>query len=135
MPTLFLDENVKVELADALNAAGIPTRTTRDERRLRAIDADQLLFCAEQGWVLVTQNRRDFLALHEGWVTWTTAWGIALVHGGIFVLDQGPLVPDLVAAIVPFLITDLKLANSLWNWYDAPPEWQEFEIGASGKRR
>ena len=40
MPVLFLDENVKVELAEAPNAAGIETHTTVSEQRLRAIDAD-----------------------------------------------------------------------------------------------
>lgn len=103
MPALFLDENVKVELADALSAAGIETHTTVGEQRLQAIDADQLLFYANQGRVCVTQNRRDFLTLHEGWAAWTGAWGIPLAHSGILILDQGPLIPILMAALVPFL--------------------------------
>lgn len=135
MPVLFLDENVKVELAEALSAAGIETHTTVSEQRLRAIDADQLLFCANQGWVCVTQNRRDFLTLHEGWATWTGAWGIPLAHSGILILDQGPLIPTLMAILVPFLATKPPLTNRLWNWYDNPPEWQEFSIGGSRKRR
>ncbi len=72
MPLLFLDENVKIGLADVLRAAGIETRTVRDEGQLHTVDAALLLACANQGWMLVTQNRRDFRALHEGWVTWTT---------------------------------------------------------------
>ncbi len=135
MPALFLDENVKVELADSLKEEGISVYTTRDQGRLGANDADQLLYCATHGWALVTQNRRDFLALHEGWVTWTTAWKRSSEHGGILVLDQGPLIPELVAAIVPFLASGKPLINRLWNWYDNPPEWQEFTVGGSRKRR
>ena len=74
MPVLFLDENVKVELAEALSTVRIETHTTVSEQRLQAIDADQLLFCAHQGWACVTQNRRDFLTLHEGWTTVRARW-------------------------------------------------------------
>lgn len=135
MPTLFLDENVKIELADALREEGVTVYTTRDQGRLGANDADQLLHCAAYGWALVTQNRRDFLALHEGWVTWTAAWRQRSEHGGILVLDQGPLISELVAAIVPFLASGEPLVNRLWNWYDNPSEWQQFTVGGSRKRQ
>jgi hypothetical protein len=58
----------------------------------------------------------------------------AYEHGGILVLDQGPLIPELVAAIVPFLASGEPLINRLWNWYDNPPEWQQFTVGGSRKR-
>lgn len=134
MPTLFLDENVKTALAPALIAIGIPTRTTHGEDRLGMTDANHLLHCANQGWVLITQNRRDFLALHEGWVTWTAAWGVRQEHGGILILDQGPSITDLVAAIGPFITSENRVINRLWNWYATPPEWQEFTIGGAKKR-
>jgi len=134
MPTLFLDENVKAALAPALIAVGIPTLTTHGEDRLGMIDAAHLSHCANLGWVLVTQNRRDFLALHEGWVTWTAEWGVRREHNGILILDQGPGIAALVTAIVPFLASGQPLINRVWNWFDNPPDWQEFIIGGSKKR-
>ncbi len=113
MSILFFDENIKLELATTLRERGVDVRTTREESRLGALDADQLLHCAGQGWVLVTQYRKDFEPLHEGWLTWTAAWNIRSEHSGILALDQGPLVPELTEPIIQLLSSDRPLVNRL----------------------
>ena len=115
MPHLCLDGDVAVPLAALLIGSGYPTRTTRDERRLRARDHDQLMFAARRGWVLVTHNRGDFRLLHDAWLGWTGVWSIPEEHAGILVVDQEP--PHRLAAeIAQFLATNPPLANALWDW-------------------
>jgi len=64
-PRLYLDEDVPVQIAPPLRAAGFDVLTTREAGRLQAKDPDQLAFAAAEGRVLVTRNRNDFLELAD----------------------------------------------------------------------
>ena len=59
----YLDENVEVVVADLLKHAGVACTTARDAGMLHRSDPDQLAHAAALGWVLVTYNRDDYLAL------------------------------------------------------------------------
>jgi hypothetical protein len=103
-----------------LSAAGHPTRTTVGVGRLGRWDAEQLLFASEQGWTLVTHNRRDYHALHEGWIVWSPRWREPLSHQGILTLDQGyRLRPsDYARALLTLLSSEgLLLANRTYDWF------------------
>lgn len=64
MVMCYLDEDVKVAIAEQLVARSVTTRTTQDEGRKGTRDHAQLWFAAQRGWTFVTNNRRDFRELH-----------------------------------------------------------------------
>jgi len=67
-PGLFLDEDVSVVVARLLRMHGFATLTTRDMGRLGASDEAQLAFATSLGYVILTHNRKDYLALHRTWI-------------------------------------------------------------------
>ena len=120
MAHLYLDEDFPTAVARLLTAAGHSARTTVAAGRLRRWDADQLLYATEQGWTIVTHNRRDYHALHEGWLIWSRQWREPRPHGGILTLDQGNrLAPsDYASALLALLAVDgLVLPNSTFDWF------------------
>lgn len=116
MPVLYLDEDVKFEVALTLRALQYDITTTRGEGRLQARDPAQLRFAAQHGRVLVTCNRRDFHALHEGWLDWSRAWSVGRDHAGVLAMDQGHLVSDYVNALIAFFAVELPLTNRMYDW-------------------
>lgn len=120
MAQLYLDEDIPVAVAGGLTAAGHLTRTTVAVGRLGRWDADQLLYAADQGWIMVTHNRRDFRALHEGWLAWSPRWREPRPHAGILTLDQSNrlVAGDYASAFLALLATDaLTLANRAYDWF------------------
>jgi predicted nuclease of predicted toxin-antitoxin system len=57
---IFLDENMDVRIAKVLRARGFAALTTHEVGRRGASDADQLAYCAENGYAIVTMDRLDF---------------------------------------------------------------------------
>jgi Domain of unknown function (DUF5615) len=120
MAFLYLDEDIPIEVASLLTSAGHPTRTTVAVGRVGRWDAEQLLYATEQGWTIVTHNRRDFRALHESWLVWSFLWREPRPHGGILTLDKGNrlVASDYVTAILTLLTVDsLALANTTFEWF------------------
>lgn len=119
MTDFYLDNDVSLRVAPLLRVAGHRTTATRDLRLTRAADDAQLLTAARNHWVLLTQNRRDFEMLHDAWLTWPEAFGLALpAHSGILTLDHVP--PELQAqAVITFLtaIPPESLANASFWWH------------------
>lgn len=118
MPSFYCDEDVPIGLARLLSDAGYPTRTTRGVGRLAAWDADQLLFATEQGWTVITHNRKDFHTLHDAWTRWSPRWQDSRAHGGILTLDRGPSASQIVAAIgsLPATMNE-SLAGCTFDWF------------------
>lgn len=127
MPIVYLDEDVKHEVVDLLVAPHLFVRTARNERRLRASDPSQLIYAAEQGWIVVTCNRNDYHLLHDAWLLWSHRWGVAPKHAGILALDQGYPAPVLAAAITAFLATDPDLINAMYDWRARDGIWREYQ--------
>lgn len=120
MAQLYLDEDVPVAVAALLAAAGHPARTTVAAGRLGRWDAEQLLYAADQGWTLVTHNRRDYHALHEAWLTWSPRWQDPRPHAGILILDQGERLTagDYAAALLALLGGEAPtLTNRAYDWF------------------
>jgi uncharacterized protein with PIN domain len=59
-----LDEHIATAIADGLRLHGIDVTTTIDVRLEGADDEDHIRFAADQGRVILT-NDRDFLAHHD----------------------------------------------------------------------
>ena len=77
--TLFLDQDVPVQLAGMLRGHGLGVLTTLEAARLGAPDSDQLDFAADQGRAILTRNRVDFEDLHLERIT------AGVEHSGIII--------------------------------------------------
>jgi hypothetical protein len=126
MPILYLDEGVKHEVVDLLVAPDLFVRTARNERRLSANDPFQLVYAAEQGWIVVTCNRGDHHLLHDAWLLWSHRWGVAPKHAGILALDQGYPAPVMAAAIAMLLTIAPDLTNTMFDWTAMDGAWREY---------
>jgi hypothetical protein len=115
----YVDNAVSLELAPLLRRANHRVTATRDLALFRATDDAQLLTAARNGWVLLAYNRRDFTLLHDAWVTWPPAFGLALpAHPGILVSD--PASPETLAGAVTTFVARVpaeSLANGLFWWH------------------
>jgi hypothetical protein len=81
---LFLDEDVDVELASMLGAAGYDVLTTLSAGRanLALSDDDQLTYAAANGRALFSHNVRDFVALAQEWAS------SGRVHAGLILSSR-----------------------------------------------
>ena len=93
--------------------------TVRDISDERLSDDALILVTVRLGRVFVTHNRTDFKMLHDAWVTWPAAFGLALPpHPGILTLDIMPY-QVLARAITGFLdeVPPERLANAIFRWH------------------
>lgn len=128
MAGLYLDENMSLAVGARLHVRGHIVTSTAAEGRLGTPDPRLLLEAAEQGWTLVTHNRRDFRLLHDAWHTWTNAWGTKQDHAGILVLDRVVgQTPEETAALIDSLVRDpqTRLSRALYDWKPAR-NWVRF---------
>ena len=118
MASLYFDEDVAIAAAGILRNGGNVVRTTASERRISARDPDQLAYATDQGHIFVTHNRRDFHTLHDAWIQWSPRWHERQTHGGILILDHGPLPWVIAAAIQTFLTTAPATVGGLtFDWF------------------
>jgi len=66
-PKLYLNENIDVRLVALLSNLGIEAIHTLRVNNGGANDESQLQYAAENGYILVTHNRRHFRTLHKKW--------------------------------------------------------------------
>ena len=129
-PTVFLDENVPDKVYELLSAAGIPALQARNILPQASQDPAVLKKCADESWVLVTLDRKDFWRLHWLWTALFT-WGISGTdHGGIISVNQAPPLPDEWAAAIINLLNERGegLVGRLWEWNLTSHAWQEPEL-------
>ncbi len=81
----YLDENIPIAVAAALQNRGVDALTAHEAGMLGSDDAAQLRFATVQSRVLVTFNKRDFVRLHGE----TLQRGER--HSGIIVTDELPI--------------------------------------------
>ncbi|MBI3291195.1 MAG: DUF5615 family PIN-like protein [Elusimicrobia bacterium] len=65
--TLYLNENISIEVRDLLVKNGIKTIHTLDAGNKGKDDEFQLTYAATNGWIMTTHNRRDFRRIHKAW--------------------------------------------------------------------
>jgi predicted nuclease of predicted toxin-antitoxin system len=83
--TLFLDEDVRVLLAEILRQRGYDAVHVLDVGRGGKSDPDQLAYAVSQGRAMLTHNIRDYLLLDRAYQKQGRE------HHGIIVSDQVPL--------------------------------------------
>ena len=117
MADLYLDNDVSLVLARLLRQNGHNVIATKEERRSRASDDEQLLTAATRQRILVTHNVADFVLLHNAWRRWAEAWQLpsAPPHSGIVVLEQGSA-DGLLPILHSFIAPGVSLANELLRW-------------------
>lgn len=87
--TLYLNENIAVQVSRHLHQFNIPSVHTIDVGNRGVSDLDQLAYASENNYILVTHNRKDFIRLHSEWVI------SGQIHSGILVLKYDK--PELIA--------------------------------------
>lgn len=75
----YFDEHMDPEIAKHLRKRGVDVLTTQEARRAnqKIDDADQLAYATSLGRTLVTEEKREFHALHQ-----------RLQHAGIIILQR-----------------------------------------------
>jgi hypothetical protein len=115
----YLDHDVARDIGRQLTARGHPARTAHELGLERGRDDEHLLLAAQQRWILVTHNRKDFTLLHAAWRRWFVAYGVVPLpeHAGILVIRQKVWLADEAAVeISRFVQSGVVLANELYEW-------------------
>lgn len=115
---LLLDEMHAPAVADALSRGGADVQAVAAGDLLRGIsDAELLALAAVEGRAFVTENVRDFMALHHQWV------GQGKAHGGLVMtnprkLDRARLAypGNLIEALTQFLRGSGARGESWIHW-------------------
>jgi hypothetical protein len=125
LPTVYVDENVPDQLVHRLRALGIQTTLARDIMPPATPDADHLKCCADNSWVLITLDQRDFQRLHWLWVNLHSWQVLSIPHAGIISAIQGPPLPDEWAPSIAALVRDhaASLTGAMWVWNHGRKEW------------
>ncbi len=80
----------------------------------RASDAKHIQVAAENGWILVTHDRKNFEALQDAWLLWQpTAPGHP--HRGIFCCQALPA-DELAVAINGLVGAGTTVENEMYEW-------------------
>lgn len=123
MADLYFDHNVSERLLPELRISGHRVTTARDIGLETADDAYQLTSAAENGWVLVTNNRKDFRLLHTALQLWAERWGLQRQHAGIVILPGAlPAIPGQLTALVTLLDSGAEFHNRVHEWREG--RWQ-----------
>jgi hypothetical protein len=115
-PTIYLDDCADDQLLESLlTQAGSTVVTPRSAGTKGRHDPDHLHYAAQRGYVLLTSNPADFVALHQQWqVQGQTHTGIPLVdYDNIKVKDVTPR--DIVGALENLVASELPLTNAIYN--------------------
>ena len=64
---LYTDEDVSDRLASLLRERGYEAKSTQEAETSEFTDEQQLAFAANQGWAILTYNRKDFSVLARRW--------------------------------------------------------------------
>jgi len=106
--SLFLDEDVRVLLAEVLRSRGYLATHVIEVKRTGKSDAEQLAYAVKNGMAVLTHNVRDFIVLHKAFQT------AGKNHFGIIVSEQIPF-NDLLKRTLKCLSANSKesLINSL----------------------
>lgn len=89
VPPLYLNENIPLRLTELLSQYGIYAIHTINVGNQGVSDEFQMEFAANNGYILVTHNRRDFRRLHKIWMK------RGRFHKGIIVISHDE--PEILA--------------------------------------
>lgn len=118
MASFYLDRSLAADVADALRTHG--HAATRTPLTHNAPDYEHLLCAAQQQWVLVTHNGRDFRLLYGAWQAWPPALGVTgwVAHAGMLVppQDQRWAAARIAEEIHALVSTTPVLTNAFYEW-------------------
>jgi hypothetical protein len=123
---VYLDDCIALGLARLLEAGGLVVHLPEQVGTARVSDSGHLMTCMRGGWVLVTQNRRDFRRLHWLW-TALHDWGLLPEqHPGILTIHEqvGAGGQTWAAAIVDLLQAQASLKGRMYRWRPASARWE-----------
>lgn len=137
MHRFVLDAGVAHGIAGILRMRGLDIDSAKELDRLGLSDVQALLRAAVDGRAIITHNSRDFLALHEAWLTWARRWSdeasagsgrpITLSpHAGILIVPHAPRY-HLAQIIAEFSEGVETLENRLFVWRPTN-EWNEVRV-------
>ena len=112
---LYLDEDIKHLAGDLLLARGYDILHARDHL-FRATDGVQLLTATRINRIVITNNQRDFVLLHDAWHNWSREWNVSPVHTGILLTRNTWPALYLVERIEEFFSVERPTANRLYRW-------------------
>ena len=105
-----------MSVAPELRSRGHTARTAHDMGLDSAKDDEQILVAAQNGWTLITHNRKDFALLHDAWQRWTKAWQVPARHAGILLVPQTWAGGEIAREIELFVQTAQPLIDQLYEW-------------------
>ncbi len=120
---VYLDEDVPLQLAGLLTAYGAIVHHPSEIGALKAADPIHLQRCAQERWVLITQNRKDLFRLHGLWMTLHYWQIIAQPHSGILTVFRQILPSEWAPAIRQLLEQHDSLDGLMFAWQDSTGEW------------
>ncbi len=100
-PSLYLDEDVRVLLAEVLRNRGYDATHTLEAGRTGKSDEEQLAYAARRKMTILTHNIRDYVILSKNYEKQNKH------HFGIIVSDQIPF-NELLRRTLKFLSTHQK---------------------------
>jgi hypothetical protein len=128
---LCLDHNISMKLAPLLEREGHDVEITRDVGGARWTDDALFLATTQSGRIFITHNRKDFRLLHDAWMTWPAAFGLALPpHPGILLLDQSS--PETLMRVLTHFLDATppeRFANGIF-WWHRHDGWRQPIAGA-----
>ena len=123
---VYLDEDVPRQLGKLLKDEGVVVHLPQEIETIAAADPIHLRECASHGWVLITNNRRDFRRLHWLWMVFHY-WGvIPNIHSGILTTyEASPLLPvEWASAILDLLGDQVSLCGLMFMWRRSSKKWE-----------
>ena len=114
---LLLDEDVQVELADALKARGVNAVPAQELGRKGLSDEEQLKFAGNDNRTLFTYNVKDFVELHREFIM------EGKEHRGIIVSKQLPIGEALKRLLS---LVNILSAEDMVNRLEFLSNWKEY---------
>ncbi len=131
MARLYFDHNFTRHVGPVLWVEDHDLLFTRDPAAARLPDDAHLLASVRSNRIFITHDRHDFKMLHDAWLTWPAAFGMALPpHPGILILDSVPA-QTLARVRADFLdqVPAEWLANAIF-WWHRHDGWRQPIVGA-----
>lgn len=120
MAQLYLNNDIGSSLRDRLRTLGHDALTTPESGRRQAHDAEQLVYAADLGRIVLTHNARHFLVLQQAWRHWADVWSVrpTPIRAGILAVPQSPIVEveHMAHEIDSLIFSAATLANRYFEW-------------------
>jgi hypothetical protein len=112
----YFDHNVSQPLAALMRLKNHTVLTARDIGLATAGDERHLLVAAQRGLILVTHNVKDFRLLHDAWLMWSGAWGVAASHRGILIIPGCCEDARAAQELEDFIVRNTGLNTACYEW-------------------